>query len=448
MIARIVTMTFPIFFLLFWKTPPGSSFSFIGTRQWPRKCHATSFSTRRKTTKDFQTRLYFESGQPRQSPMSSLSAKELQWNAMYQKLVNFKNTFGHCQVPAQWHEDPALGRWVAKQRHLQSKEMLQIYRVVKLEELEFAWSGQPNVPIKEYTHSTRWDVSFDKLVEFKNRFGHCRVPANWKEDPALGRWVAKQRHLQPRGKLSPDRDAKLNEQEFTWHVKGHNLPVGQSAKWDLTFEKLVEFKSRFRHCNVPVNWKENPNFGRWVSTQKRLHREGTLKPDREAKLNQLQFSWARQEYSHPTGQASLWNVSFDKLVEFKSRYGHCRVPVGWKEDPALGRWVAKQRLFRSKGILRSDREARLNSLQSPWLDSSITTFDGKWDALFQKLVEFKSRYGHCRVPLNGQEDMSLGRWIANQRVFKAQEKLRSDREAKLDELDSSWATSTRCRGSD
>jgi hypothetical protein len=34
-----------------------------------------------------------------------------------------------------------------------------------------------------------------------------------------------------------------------------------------------------------------------------------------------------------------WTERFQQLKEFKHRFGHCKVPKGWSEDPKLARWV-------------------------------------------------------------------------------------------------------------
>jgi hypothetical protein len=299
---------------------------------------------------------------------------------------------------------------VGRQRFLHSKGTLQPDREAKLNELQFSWSENARKDAK-------WDASYQKLVEFKRQFGHCRVPKNWKDDQALRNWVAQQRHLKSKGTLKPDREAKLEELQFSWSE--------QDIKWDVFFQKLVEFKSRFGHCDVPIIWKDDPALRNWVAQQRRLKSKGTLKPDREAKLKDLQFSWSEQDIK--------WDVFFQKLVEFKSRFGHCRVPTIWKDDLALGRWVNKQRVLHSKGTLQPDREAKLKDLQFSWSEQDI-----KWDVFFQKLVEFKSRFGHCNVPQNWKEDPTLGIWVRTQRALVSRGAIRPDRKAKLDELQFTW----------
>ena len=34
-----------------------------------------------------------------------------------------------------------------------------------------------------------WEERFEEVLEFKNNFGHMRVPQNYKENTALSHWV-------------------------------------------------------------------------------------------------------------------------------------------------------------------------------------------------------------------------------------------------------------------
>jgi hypothetical protein len=386
------------------------SLLFIRTRDFgSTQLHLAAETNEEEESKPLQLKLQQQQQQPATTTTSSTRiTQETRWHDFYQKLVEFKNIYGHCRVPQGWKDDPRLGVWVTAQRSFQAKGTLREDREAKLNELQFDWSG----------HVMKWDASFQKLVEFKTRFGHCDVPAIWKEDPTLGVWVARQRHLKSTGRLQPDREAKLNEIKFAWNE--------QDIKWDTSFQKLVKFKSRFGHCDVPQYWKEDPALGKWVNKQRVLHSKGTLQPDREVRLNELQFSWSKQDIK--------WDVSFQKLVEFKTRFGNCDVPQYWEEDPALGSWVARQRVLESKGRLQPDRQARLNELQ-------FTARSGKdieWNILFQNLVEFKSRFGHCNVPQGWKEDRFLGRWVTYQRESQLKGTLKPDREARLNELQFTW----------
>ena len=69
-----------------------------------------------------------------------------------------------------------------------------------LDSLGFTWS------VKD----TYWEEMFAALKSFTERFGHCNVPASWKENPGLGRWCANQRARKKRGCLRETVSGGLN----------------------------------------------------------------------------------------------------------------------------------------------------------------------------------------------------------------------------------------------
>jgi hypothetical protein len=51
---------------------------------------------------------------------------------------------------------------------------------------------------------------FAALGRYKERFGDCNVPQGWAENPRLASWVRIQRGLKTSGKLSRERELRLN----------------------------------------------------------------------------------------------------------------------------------------------------------------------------------------------------------------------------------------------
>ena len=49
--------------------------------------------------------------------------------------------------------------------------------------------------------------------------------------------------------------------------------------------------------------------------------------------------------------AETWNARFQDLNDFKDAHGHCNVPVTYKTNPALAKWVSTQRIKYRKGSL-------------------------------------------------------------------------------------------------
>ena len=61
----------------------------------------------------------------------------------------------------------------------------------------------------------------------------------------------------------------------------------------------------------------------------------------------------------------------------------------------------------------------------------------RWDDMLAKLVTFKNKHGHCNVPPNFEEDLSLGNWVNSQRSRKRL--LMSIRLEKLSEIGFNWS---------
>ena len=66
-----------------------------------------------------------------------------------------------------------------------SKGLLSDDRIEKLDKTGFAWKVDGR-------HGHQWFTSYEKLVEFKKLYGHCRVPRKYDDDPKLGSWCQTQ----------------------------------------------------------------------------------------------------------------------------------------------------------------------------------------------------------------------------------------------------------------
>lgn len=54
----------------------------------------------------------------------------------------------------------------------------------------------------------KWEAMYQKLIEFKSKFGHVNVSSRY-EDKELANWVRTQRKAYKAGKLSQERYIKL-----------------------------------------------------------------------------------------------------------------------------------------------------------------------------------------------------------------------------------------------
>ena len=159
----------------------------------------------------------------------------------------------------------------------------------------------------------QWNAKYEELVTFKKHHGHSNVPLEFAENPSLSHWVKRQRYqygLKVEGKhstLSNERQELLNSLGFVWD--------SHAASWDLRYEELLQFKERYRHCNVPTKYPQNPQLAIWVKCQRRqykLHERGrksNITPDRVQKLLDIGFVF------HPRGR----NTNRSKLLKLKQQ---------------------------------------------------------------------------------------------------------------------------------
>lgn len=267
---------------------------------------------------------------------------------------------------------------------------------------------------------TTWDERYGELKTYTERFGDCRIPLNWSENPHLATWVNVQRRARKgdgRWKLTEERINRLDALGFIWD------PL--EASWQEMFAALSEYKKTYGHYNVPKKWPKNPQLAVWVVHQRTDRVKGRLREDRVLRLDEISFTWNPHN--------SSWDEMFEALLRFKSAEGHCDVPRDWSENPRLARWVAKQREGKRTVGLSKDRAARLNDVGFAWDPT-----EAAWEEMFAALVSYRNVHGHCQVPRDWPESPQLPTWVVYQRQAKNKRKLSKERIVRLNEIGFVW----------
>jgi hypothetical protein len=91
-------------------------------------------------------------------------------------------------------------------------------RIAELDALNFAWGAisKADTFIGDVAVSGAWKTRFDELCAYKEKFGDCKVPSKWTENPKLGNWISQQRQEKKKGTLKPERESLLTEIGFLW----------------------------------------------------------------------------------------------------------------------------------------------------------------------------------------------------------------------------------------
>ena len=380
---------------------------------------------------------------PPQSFQPGVSATDQLWDSMFEALLQYKKEQGHCNVRPEDGLKGRLYKWVTKQRMDARKHLLREDRRRRLEEVGFLWRGHN-------PQWDNWDKRFAQLVAFQKRCGHCDVPCHWRKDRFFGQWVSSQRDLRKKGRLSQERINRLDELGFRWLARCHRDALPQSFQpgvsatdqlWDSMFEALLHYKKEHGQCNVRPEDGLKGRLYKWVTRQRTDARKDRLREDRRRRLDEVGFLWRGHN-----PQWNNWDKRYAQLVAFKKRFGHCDVPCHWRKDRFFGQWVSSQRNLRKKGRLSQERIDRLDQIGFRWLArfrldapppsflARVKVLDRLWESQFAKLVRFRKKHGHCRIPRTDSAWASLSGWVDKQRLHWRAGRLPEDRRRRLEEL--------------
>ncbi|GAX29418.1 hypothetical protein FisN_16Hh142 [Fistulifera solaris] len=288
---------------------------------------------------------------------------------MTERLRDYYNKHGHSLVTAS--EDPVLHRWtvslrrnykyqvVGTRRHNSAQNSnrpkLSPDQLEILQELDFCWDAQ----------SMAWTTRYQELEEYKEKNGHCRVPANF--PGGLGIWVRNQRRLleQPGDSgMPPKRRAALERLGFTWFQP-------HLSRWKRRYDQLREFYDKYGHSNVPEDYSDNFQLGQWCMNQRSQYKRyclgwpTALCAERIQKLEALDFRWNYRD--------NKWFEMVERLKQYYELNGHIKIPTYDVENQDLRLWLIVQRYYynRRKQEEGPLTERRIDLLQSimpdfPW----------------------------------------------------------------------------------
>jgi hypothetical protein len=200
------------------------------------------------------------------------------------------------------------------------------------------------------------------------------VPRSYDKDKSLGMWVSKQRTFQNCNTIRLERKERLDEIGFAWKDdRAHKLNQ-EDKRWHQQYEKLVEFKRRKGHCMVPQKYEQDKSLlGMWVNRQRGVHKNNKMRPDRKILLDEIGFAWKPDAAPTFKPDDKLWHQQYEKLLEYKRKKGHSKVPHKYKDDKSLGKWVMNQRSRHANNKILPNRKELLDVLDFVWKADTVTT---------------------------------------------------------------------------
>jgi uncharacterized protein YukE len=285
-----------------------------------------------------------------------------------------------------------------------------------------------------------WNKRIEQLQKYKEEHGHVIVPGSSNHEySALGRWVYHCRNY--RSRIPQEKQDQLTAMGFVWEG---SIEEQYNQQWAEVFERLEQFNITHGHNRVPQNYTEDRELGLWVMTQRRLKRMGTLKPEREEKLNSMYFEWQlrRSGPKESPKREDIWFEKLANLTKFHEENGHY-----WPSPSSsnatirsLGYWTERQRKEKRKSRLRPDRVQELDRIGFPWDDTERN--EAKWFAKFENIKEIVEQ--RKRDGLEGSAFVLsvlgrvLYRWCMVQKLLYAKGNLDPKRKDLLDGIGFEW----------
>ncbi|KAG7358140.1 helicase domain protein [Nitzschia inconspicua] len=396
-----------------------------------------------------------------QSTRKAESVVEKRWESTFQRLVKFRNEHGHTIVPKSFNDGdarPHLGRWVIRQRALHKRNDPPYCKNIaeKLNSIGFVWTFDA-----KGLAAKRWESAYQRLVKFRNKHGHTKVPFYFNEgdeQPYLGRWVSQQRYLYNR-KDPPycnKRAENLNSIGFVWTFDAKDMAEKSTDEetWNKTVQRLKEYKQQHGHVNVPYRYNDgqNPHLGVWVSAQRKNYREyqnpnynaSLMTNKRVESLESLGFEWnpgKKDEYEE------AWISRFKDMKKFVKKYNTTKVsntPVGFYSSIATTlRWAETQRMSYSKYIrnetstITPQQIDLLNSIDFAWNLTNKTTHE-KWIHEYLKLYWHHFQHNNTVISQSSGYNSDFVYWVEMQKKDYNARKLTPGKIDLLNDLDFDW----------
>mmetsp|Transcript_19595 Transcript_19595/g.21907 ORF Transcript_19595/g.21907 Transcript_19595/m.21907 type:complete len:406 (+) Transcript_19595:186-1403(+) len=179
----------------------------------------------------------------------------------------------------------------------------------------------------------KFDDRLKALIDFKEKYGHCAVPYDFKDDPNLGNWVKNVR----RGcvKVTNDQRMHLDAVKFVWEPASERW----QREWNAIVEKLKAYKEQNGHCRVPWKYDQDQSLSDWVRTQRKKFKKGALREDRKKALDAIGFYWldgksiSSQTYQQESTSTETLKVEKDVDTKPKQDYHEWKVAAAATNIP-------------------------------------------------------------------------------------------------------------------
>ena len=150
--------------------------------------------------------------------------KEIAWQHGFEAAKKYHDTYGDLLVAGKYvdPEGYPLGQWTLKTRQQKLNGCLKEERIAQMDEIGMVWS----------IFDAKWEKAYALAVAYYEENGNLNIPRSYvtAAGERLGQWGASQQWAYPKGKLTEERIAKLDEIGMRWEKSNSKRPSEQAAQ--------------------------------------------------------------------------------------------------------------------------------------------------------------------------------------------------------------------------
>ena len=199
----------------------------------------------------------------------------------------------------------------------------------------------------------------------------------------------------------------------------------------------LEIPQSFKTFNGKDYDENGVALGKWIVTQRKSKKKGTLSHEREEMLLQIGMRFDNKNSTMP------WEEMYALAKVYYETYGNLEIPYKFKtfngkdydeNGVALGVWINHQRRGKKNNTLLPEKENLLLQIGMRF-DNKKNTMS--WKEMYALAKVYYETYGNLEIPsefktFNGKDydenGIALGVWINNQRTSKKKGTLSRERE--------------------
>jgi len=350
------------------------------------------------------------------------------------KLKEFKDKYGHTEVPIINDEFPKLGRWTNKYRVILNNgdknsngDVTYNESTLKKRQIDILMELGFKISVRK----TKWE---DYYLELKQHYElHNNTRPNQNENFTLYAWCYKIRKNQ--NDLTSQQRKLLEDINFEFKLEYKFSSKGSDQKWQQRIFELQLFFEEYGSFDITKDNEEFEGLHKWLVYQRRMFNNNNLATNRIVELKTIGFDF---DNHFKQDNSADWEKRFNELKKYFATENTFYIPTNNKSHQSLLSWLRYQRKLYRDNKLLSERFDKLNFLGYSFNE----TYRGKekkrkpkdnklWESKLDKLKEYYLKHNTFLIPKSDDEYNILYPWLQYQKKMYRDGKLIQERIEKL-----------------